>query len=69
VAAEDLLCRAEEDEEPGTSVAVAMKMVADVAGSLPIRSSTSGMLVPKKPAMTRFSTVDTPSTSSRRDSG
>jgi len=36
-----------------------MRIVADVAGSLPTRSSTSGVIVPKKPAMTRFRAIDT----------
>jgi uncharacterized membrane protein len=50
-------------KKPSTSVAVVMKMVADVAGSFPTRSRASGMRVPKKPAMIRFRTIDTPRTS------
>lgn len=49
-------------KKPKTSVAVVIKMVAEVAGSFPIAFINSGINAPKKPAMTKLHTIATPIT-------
>ena len=56
------VARPKKVKNPHTSVAVVMNIDAEDAGSLPNRLSTSGMRVPKKVAMVRFTIMDTPIT-------